>query len=70
MVSCYGNSFVDIYKPGQRPNTIPKQSGLWIVNVSIPDYLTASTSVYSILSVDIDPRLNPCRRQELGHRVF
>ncbi|KAF9889309.1 hypothetical protein FE257_007418 [Aspergillus nanangensis] len=47
------NSFVDIYKPGQRPNTIPTQSDPWIVNVSI-DYLTASVSDHSILAVDID----------------
>jgi hypothetical protein len=59
------NSFVDIYKPGQRPNSIPKQSDPWIVNVRI-DYLTASVGDHSILAVYIDGHGGQRHNQNLG----
>ena len=34
------NTFIDIYKVGQHPNTIPDQTAPWTVNVSL-DYLSA-----------------------------
>ncbi|KAJ5113629.1 glycoside hydrolase superfamily [Penicillium angulare] len=36
------NTFIDIFKDGQRPNTIPEQTSPWNVNISM-DYLSAGS---------------------------
>ncbi|KAH8696012.1 glycoside hydrolase superfamily [Talaromyces proteolyticus] len=46
------NTFIDIFKVGQRPNTIPDQSASWVVNVSV-DYLSANENTSIALDVDI-----------------
>ena len=46
------NTFIDIYKPGQRSNTIPEQSNQRIVNASV-DYISAGGGCGETLTIDI-----------------
>ncbi|KAJ6443485.1 glycoside hydrolase family 2 protein [Purpureocillium lavendulum] len=46
------NTFIDIYKQDQRPNTIPAESNQWVVNASV-DFLSAGTASGPGLRVDV-----------------
>ena len=46
------NTFIDVYKAGQRPNIPPDQTMPWTVNISV-DYLSGASGLQPILGAEL-----------------